>query len=222
MNKLFSAFCLTIISSAFAFAQTTGSDYRKSEFFVGYSNQQVDTGADIDDDFGVDINDRTTFNGFNVSGVYNVNRYVGVKGDFSGAYRSQDFSFATGAGTTANTVNLDTRNSIYNVLGGVQIKDNASDTRVKPFAHVLVGVGHVRSKVSNVTCSNPAVASTICSGFNGETASDTGFAGAFGGGLDIKVNDRIDIRAVQVDYNPIRVNEQTGHNFRIGVGIVFK
>ena len=222
MNKLFSAFCLMIVSSAFAFAQTTGSDYRKSEFFVGYSNQQVDTGADLDEEFGVDINDRTTFNGFNVSGVYNVSRYVGVKGDFSGAYRSQDFSFATGAGTTANTVTLDTRNSVYNVLGGVQVKDNASDTRVKPFAHALVGVGHVRSKVSDVRCSNPAVASTICSGFNGETASDTGFAGAFGGGLDIKVNDRIDIRAIQADYNPIRINGQTGHNFRFGVGVVFK
>ena len=222
MNKLFSAFCLMIISSAFAFAQTTGSDFRKSEFFVGYSNQQIDTGVDIDSPVGSTVDDRTTFNGFNVSGVYNVSRYVGVKGDFSGAYRSQSFDFATGAGTTANTVNLDTRNSIYNVLGGVQVKDNATDTRVKPFAHALVGVGHVRSKVSNVTCSNPTVASTICSSINGNTASDTGFAGAFGGGLDIKVNDRIDIRAIQADYNPIRINGQTGHNFRFGVGVVFK
>lgn len=215
MNKLFLAFCLTIISSAASFAQTSG-DYRKSEFFVGYSNQQVDTGGDTGGlaDF---IGDRTTFNGFEVSGVYNVSRYVGVKGDFSGAYRSENFS-VTDSGTT---VSADTKNSIYNVLGGIQIKDNASDTRVKPFAHALVGVGHVRTKISNVNCSGSAIPTSACSGL-ADSFNVTGIAGAFGGGLDIKLNDRVDIRAIQVDYNPIRLDGQTGHNFRFGVGIVIK
>jgi len=223
MNKLFSAFCLMIITSAIAFAQTTGGDYRKSEFFVGYSNQQVDTGANSDTGNGARdfFNDRLSFNGFEVSGVYNVSRYVGVKGDFSGAYRRKDLSFATGTGTTANTVRFETKNSLYNVLGGVQIKDNANDTRVKPFAHALVGVGHGRTKVSNVSCSNASVSTSICSGL-ADSFDNTGLAGAFGGGLDIKVSDKIDIRAIQVDYNPIRFDGQTDHNFRFGFGVIFK
>jgi len=52
------------------------------------------------------------------------------------------------------------------------------------------------------------------------TDTETGLAGAFGGGLDIRASDRIDIRAFQFDYNPTRVFDSTQHNFRIGVGIV--
>lgn len=220
MNKLVLAFCLTLIASVFSFAQTS-SDYRKTEFFAGYSNQQVDTGANSNTgnaarDF---FNDRLSFNGFEVSGVYNVSRYVGLKGDFSGAYRKVNFGFTTGTGTTANTVTLRTNNSLYNALGGVQFKDNSSDTRVKPFAHVLAGIGHARTNVSNITCSSSTV--TNCSSL-ADNYSDTGLAGAFGGGLDIKLSDKIDFRAVQVDYNPIRLNGQTDHNVRFGIGFVIK
>ena len=220
MNKLFLAFCLTLMTSVFAFAQTS-SDYKKGEFYIGYSNHQVDTGANSDTgnaarDF---FNDRVGFHGFEVSGVGNIGRYVGLKGDFSGAYRKRDSSFVTGAGTTLNTVNFRAENSVYNALGGVQFKDNSTDGRVKPFAHVLGGVGHVRTNITNVTCSNSAV--TVCSGL-AQKFSDTGLAGAFGGGLDVKLSDKVDLRAFQVDYNPIRLNGSINHNARFGVGLVFK
>lgn len=219
MNKLVLALCLTLLTSVFSFAQTS-SDYRKTEFFVGYSNQQVDTGLDSSNGNAVQnfFNDRRSFNGFEVSGVYNVSRYVGLKGDFSGAYRKDSFSFPTATGTTANTVSLRTRSSLYNALGGVQFKDNSSDARVKPFAHVLAGVGHARTNVSDVSCSN---ATANCSVFD-NNFSDTGLAGAFGGGLDIKLSDKIDLRAVQVDYNPIRISGSTDHNVRFGIGLIFK
>jgi opacity protein-like surface antigen len=219
MNKLFLAFCLTLITSVFALAQTSG-DYKKGELYVGYSNQQVDTGADSDSGNTVQdfFEDRRNFNGFEVSGVYNVSRYVGLKGDFSGAYRRENFSFPTGTGTTANTVSLRTKNSLYNVLGGVQFKNNSGTARVKPFAHVLAGIGHARTNVSDVSCSNSTV---NCSVFT-EDFSDSGLAGAFGGGLDIKLSDKVDLRAVQVDYNPIRIAGSIDHNVRFGVGLVFK
>jgi c-di-GMP-binding flagellar brake protein YcgR len=84
----------------------------------------------------------------------------------------------------------------------------------------LVGVGHVGTNVRDVNCTG-SVAVTTCSSLT-DDFSDTGIAGAFGGGLDVKVNDRINIRAIQVDYNPIRIDGQTGHNFRFGVGVVSK
>jgi hypothetical protein len=53
------------------------------------------------------------------------------------------------------------------------------------------------------------------------TEKDTGFAAAFGGGIDIRASNRIDIRVIQIDYNPTRLFDGTQHNLRVGIGIVF-
>jgi opacity protein-like surface antigen len=215
MHKLLMAIALTVIATATAAAQAT--DYKKTEGFLGYSNGQVDSGISVDEDLDGEIDDRTTFHGFNVSGVYNFSRYFGAKGDVSGTYNNTRFDFNVPALPPATgNVSFDTNNSLYNFLGGVQIKDNASDSRVKPFAHILAGAGHARVKVKNVFC-DPSV---LCQDFPG-SASDTGLAGAFGGGLDVKLNDSVDIRVIQVDYNPIRFDGATTHNFRFCFGIVF-
>ncbi len=215
MKKLLSAFCLTILSSIFVFAQS--SDYKRAEFSAGYSNQQVDTGANSDTgntarDF---FNDRRSFNGFEASGVYNVSRYVGIKGDFSGAYRNRDFNIGSGAATT----NFETKNSLYNALGGVQFKDNASEARLKPFGHALVGVGVARTKIENFTTTTTGTTTTTL--FGDDRFTDRGLAMAFGGGLDVKLSDKVDFRPVQIDYNPIRLNGSFDHNVRFGIGFVF-
>ncbi len=150
--------------------------------------------------------------------MYNFSRYFGVKGDFSAAYNNKNFDFTVPtAPPSTGRVAFDTNNSLYNFLGGIQVKDNATDARFKPFGHALIGTGHGRVKVKNVTC-DPAV---DCTGLEG-TISETGFAGAFGGGIDIKLNDKFDFRAIQVDYNPIRFDSGTSHNVRFGIGLVFK
>jgi opacity protein-like surface antigen len=206
---------MAILGASSAMAQTT-TDYKKSEFFVGYSNNQVDTGADSGNNVRSFFNDRISFHGFEISGVYNVSRYVGIKGDFSGTYRNKNFSQTVNVGATQVAVSFETKNSLYNVLGGVQVKDNTAKTRVKPFAHALVGVGHGRTKITDVNCPTGTFCANLAS-----TDSETALAGAFGGGLDIKVSDKIDIRAIQIDYNPIKFDAGTSHNVRIGVGIVF-
>jgi hypothetical protein len=40
--------------------------------------------------------------------------------------------------------------------------------------------------------------------------------------LMFRVNDRFDIRVVQADYNPIKFDAGTEHNFRFGFGVVIK
>ena len=218
MKKYILAACLAAISSVSAFAQAQPIDeYKKAEFYVGYSNNQVDSGADSGDSVESFFDDRESFHGFEAAGVYNVSKYFGVKGDISGTYKNQDISFpslVTPGGTI--TTNFEVKRSVYNFLGGVQVKNNSSEARVKPFAHALVGAGHVRSKIKNVTCSG----TSPCPVFE-DTFSDTGFAGAFGGGLDIKVTNKFSVRAFQVDYNPIRIDGFTSHNVRLGAGIVF-
>lgn len=219
MKKLILSGLMTLVGVSFGLAQTTTtSDYKKSEFFVGYSNNQVDTGLDTEqgNEFQEFFNERESFHGFNVSGVYNVNRYVGIKGDFSGTYNNKDFNIPVTVGTTTQNVRFETKNSLYNILGGVQLKDNASTARVKPFGYALVGAGHGRTKVDNLTCPTGVDCSDL------ETSSETGLAGAFGGGLDIRINDKVDFRAIKVDYNPIKFDSGTSHNVRFGIGFVFK
>ncbi len=211
---------MTLLCASFGLAQTTTtSDYKKSEFFVGYSNNQVDTGIETEEGNPAEefFNERESFHGFNVSGTYNVTRYVGIKGDVSGAYKNKDFSFNVPTSpTTTGTLSFKTSNSVYNFLGGVQVKNNSSDARIKPFAYALGGAANVRTKFRDVSCPTGG----DCTFFN-DDVSETGLAGAFGGGLDIKINDKVDFRAIKVDYNPIKLDGGVTHNVRIGVGLVF-
>ena len=190
------------------------SDYKKFEFFAGYSHNRIDTGiGDDDPDLGDIVDEREGFHGFNTSVTGNFSRYIGVKGDFSAHFKSRTFPL----GSIPDAVDLDSR--LFNFLGGVQIKDNSTETKFKPFVHALAGVAHTRNKVdvNNIVCIT--IVPSPCP-FD-SNVNETGFAAAFGGGLDIRASDRIDIRVIQVDYNPTRLFDTTQHNFRIGVGIVF-
>ncbi|MEP7149844.1 MAG: hypothetical protein ABI857_13270 [Acidobacteriota bacterium] len=217
MNKIITAISLVMCCMAVGIAQDPDDGYKKGEFFVGYSNQQVDTGlGDIGDDLGTDISKRETFQGFDVSGVYNVSRYVGLKADVSGAYNNRSFIFyvPTPGGGTGNLA-FQTKNALYNFLGGVQLKDNSKSGRLKPFAHAMIGAAHARTKVRELGCS----AGVDCTGI--ESGSETGFAGVFGGGIDVRLNNRIQIRLIQADYNPVWNSGFRQDNIRFGFGLVF-
>jgi hypothetical protein len=211
MNKFIKALCLSFVLSVAVFAQTNDSDeYNKNEFYVGYSNQQVDAGS------------RRNLNGAEGSYTRNFNRWFGIRGTVSGAFENARLggSLPNPAGGTYD-FQQDFSRSVYNVLGGIQVKDNASKARFKPFAFALGGVGINRTRVKNLACTSGNCPTTIPL-INNQTFTNTGFAGSFGGGLDIKINDKIDFRAIQVDYNPIFSGGGVRNNFRIGVGIVFK
>ena len=202
----------TIVLACASLAAAQSNDYKRFEFFGGYSHNRFDTGIGDDDAELRDIIDeREGFHGFETSVTGNLSRYFGLKADFSGHFKKKTFPFVGNS-----TFDIDSR--IYNFLGGVQIKDNSSDKTFKPFAHALVGAAHTRNRVdfSNEVCI--AVIPSPCP--TDFTEKDTGFAGAFGGGIDIRASDRVDIRVIQLDYNPTRLFDSTQHNFRIGVGIV--
>jgi opacity protein-like surface antigen len=211
MRKLVLFATLIVATASMAFAQST-DDYHKFEFYGGYSHNRVDTGTSDNDPAVSDIiNEREGFNGFETSITGNLSRYFGLKGDFSGHFKNKTFPIGA--------AHVDVDSTVFNFLGGVQIKDNSKETRFKPFAHALIGAARVRNKAdfSNDVCA--AVFPSPCPADFTET--ETGFAGAFGGGLDIRAGKNIDIRAIQFDYNPTHVFDETQHNFRIGAGIVF-
>jgi hypothetical protein len=205
MKNTFFVTLFVAVFAAFSFAQST-DDYKKGEFYVGYSANVFNAG-NIDSSSD---SKSSTFNGVNVSGVYNFSKYVGVKGDFSTHYKN--LTDTVGSVTVGTTPPVPPRTikvgaSVQNYLAGVQFKDNSTEGRVKPFAHALVGVGRIKVRAS----------------FTGTSVSEAqnGLSLAFGGGIDVRVNKRVSIRVIQADYNPIRIDGETSNLFRIGAGIVF-
>lgn len=212
MKKIFLAFCLAAISVLTAFAQDS-DDYKKGEFFVGYSSAiYVDDGAGV------------AARGVNVSGVYNFKKNFGLKADASATFdRPRSFRFIPGFDNpTQAEVRYKTAFSIYNFVGGIQVKNNSSKARFKPFAHAMAGVGQYREKVTEQFCNTPSNCANVPASEN-----NTGFSFVAGGGLDIKINRRIDIRVVQFDLNGIAFQRSISNRsgigtFRFGTGIVFK
>lgn len=201
MKKMWVSLCLLCGLFATGNAQQA-TDFKRTEFYVGYSNAQSEGNQNG--------------NGFNVSGVYNVTRYIGIKGDVSATFNSQRFGFTNSA--PFYTASFRSRTSLTNVLGGVQIKDNANSGRFKPFAHVLLGVGRTTSSSGDFQCSPGA---NCPAAFPTGSYKNTGFAGALGGGLDYRINKRIQVRLFQVDFNPVSTGFGTNKNVRLGAGIVF-
>lgn len=216
MKKTFLVLAIIAISTFVAAAQTAASDYTKGEFFAGYSNA-----FNVDDEGPLYI----IGHGVNLAGVYNVHRYIGIKADVSATTgKTTTWRFTPGFDNpTRAEVSYKQKFSTNNFTVGVQFKDNAEKTRFKPFAHVLVGVGQNKSKVTDVSCTTI----TNCQNVP-PTETSTGFALVIGGGLDIKVSRRIDIRAVQLDLNAISPGRDATlfrggtANFRFSTGVVFK
>lgn len=107
MRKLIGISLLLVLFSLAAVAQ----DYPKAEVFGGYQYTRLDGGVNA--------------NGWNGAFTGNLNRWFGVAGDFSGAYKTQ-----SGASLRAYTYTFGPVVSMHK--GGF----------ISPFAHVLLGGFH--------------------------------------------------------------------------------
>lgn len=179
MRKIFMSTLVIAFAATLSFAQSK-DEYNKFEVYGGYSHAWVDFGG----------SDREGFNGFETAVTGNLTRYFGIKGDYG---------FHT---KTFNSGGLSVKAHTHTLVGGIQIKDNSTETKVKPFVHALFGFTNARAS------------------FLGTSDSSTGWAGVFGGGLDIRASRHVDIRVVQADYAPTRIEGESQHNFHVGVGIV--
>ena len=222
---------LTLWFTTSAVAQ---SNAPKLEAFGGYSYLHIDTqgvtGSTLDTacnailgagtcppgSFGV----HPSANGWNASAQYNATHFLGIKGDFSGHYNTPVTisSQIANALAQAGVTGLPPKAHSYSYLfGPVLFQSNGKYT---PFAHALFGQNNVGTSLSHVTGL----------GISGLTASDTAFAMAFGGGVDIKISERIAVRAGQVDYLYTKHDFSGGapgiaghqNNLRASVGIVFQ
>ena len=223
MRRLLFVFLFAICCCPLAFAQTPDSArYPKVEAFVGYSaNGYIENDSPIsavNQSISSFFSDRAGGNkGFEASLSRNLNRYIGLKGDFS-----MFFNPIHGrAGTlcindncsTGNDFNI--RSRAFYLMGGPEIKAR-NHTRWTPFAHSLVGLARSRSEFM-----------TVNSSFNyADSHTRTGLSLAFGGGLDIRTAGRFSIRSL-IDYVPTFLGDadprESGRqkHLRLSLGILF-
>lgn len=207
MTRFFLLLLIGLICAPAVLAQN--NDYSYYEFYVGYAHERANNNADRIDRNGtatfngkaVDFASRREgYNGFNVEFNQNVTRHIGIVTSFSGTYGTNTYVDRNSGRR------FDARVQRYDLLAGPRY--NWRPDGVVPFAHALFGVSHMRASFDDPLLS--------C------RKSDTAFAMAFGGGLDVHASEDIDIRVIQFDYLPTFFNGKRQDNFRAGAGIKIK
>ena len=131
MKRLVTLVTLIFIFTTTALAQ---DDYKKFEFFGGYSalyldNLAGDTGSPAVDDV---LGEKQTLRGFNLAAGYNFHKYVGAKFDYSLHLREDNFTRPLGSGTIDTT--------LQNFLGGIQVEHHRYDYVDRDQLHSLVPI----------------------------------------------------------------------------------
>ena len=134
------------------------------------------------------------FHGWNASVTGNVNKWFGVTADFSGYH-----------GGTSEP-NFEERQSANTYMVGP--KFSLRRKRVTPFAYALFGGARIHSRATEFGQLS--------------IATDTGSGIALGGGLDVRVNDRIAIRAFQRDYLRVNLFNEVNNRGRLSFGLVLR
>jgi opacity protein-like surface antigen len=177
-----------------ALAQSgTNSGPDRVEIFGGYSY--------LGSDFNFPEFSSDHFNGWEASVTGKVNRWAGITADISGHYGS-----SIAVGVAPDFMSEETPHQ-YTVMFGPQLS-YPNRTRVIPFAHALFGFSNAKVGQFDLDAVN--------------TASDTGFAMALGGGLDFSLTKNIAIRGVQADWMRTTLFHQTQNEPRLSTGIVFR
>ncbi len=172
------------------------NDYRKRELGANVSIVGADTKGAFNND-----KSRDALYGFEVQGAYNISRFWGFTADFS--YSQKTF---------VETGFVDLTSRVTQMMGGIKLQDNANNTRFRPFAHALAGVAHTSDFPRVFDDTHKVI----------EIRSGTGLGFVAGGGLDIRLTRRVELRAFQIDYNPTRLNGNTLQNLRLGIGFNFR
>jgi len=201
LRQFFPLACATLLSVLLFAAHASGQERGGILVYGGYSLLHPNL-PNLDSDPGVSKTVESllgNLSGWNTGITVGLTKNLGVAADFSGYYKNFNISLDGSV--------FDAKLRANTFLFGPQFTKHGEQLR--PFARALFGVVHGSAQ---------AMA-------DGESSkgSRTVFAASLGGGLDVKVNDHVAIRAAQIDYYPFRSSEDgslTFNNFRFGAGIV--
>jgi hypothetical protein len=187
MGRVFVIFLVICLCALPVLAQ---ENTPKAEIFGGYQYTRMGVSGS-----GFNLN------GWNGSVTGNLNKWLGVTGDFSGAYKNVS---ASASGITASA---DFKAYTYTFGPVVSLNHEGA---FNPFVHALFG--GVRASVSG-----------SATGFGNLSASESGFAFMMGGGADAKLTKHIAVRLVQADWLHYSISGTSGNsNARISTGLVFR
>jgi hypothetical protein len=138
-------------------------------------------------------------NGWNASLAYNLTGNLALVADASGHYQSNDrnIQFSGGFPDNMHELSIGAKSTTHSFLFGPRVRI-LEDKKLSPFVHVLVGVSRMDRKLSGVDAFSGIGGVTITP--VKKTLTDTGFALAMGGGLDLRCSERFSVRLIQVDY----------------------
>jgi len=205
------------VSAVFWVAVASAQDFPKAEVFGGYSYLHVDTqglsssslnnqcniifGGTCPITFGI----HPGFQGWNIAAQGNVNRWFGIKAQVTGQYGNLiSIKFNPPLSIPFGVPGQ----NIYDFLFGPVISHREEKFTI--FGHGLLGVQRVGLS------GNIPVA-----GFSFST-SETDFAFALGGGLDVRASKHFAIRVAQFDYEFVNTSGQHQNDFRYSGGVVFR
>lgn len=184
----------------------------KVELFLGYTH----FGAFSSPTTGTAGNRMVGLNGGSVSLAFNLNRYVGIVGDFGGYDDSQ--LQLTGSGANQPRT-VSSNGTAFTYMGGPRISWR-NTSRFTPFAQVLVGGVH-GGPVTIANCSG-----AVCVALPSQNA----LALTAGGGLDIRLTRHVTLRPVQAEYMMTRFanvtagvsggSSATQNDLRLSTGLV--
>jgi Outer membrane protein beta-barrel domain len=205
-------FAALLLSSTVAFAQ---EETQRVELFGEYSYLRFNPTLPH-------LNNRS-FNGGGGGATFNINRYLGIKGELMG-YGSTSFTTTVDApiATPKGTIPAGTFNSqgnMFTYLFGPVVKLPLS--RITPFGELLFG-GSNSNGYANLSKAIIAGGGTISA-----TGTQHPFTMAFGGGLDVHINHNFSIRPIELDWvltrytNPL-TNTNNQNSFRYTAGFVYR
>jgi opacity protein-like surface antigen len=214
------ALMLAICGTTWSGAQESDfKQFPKYEIFGGY----VAAGQASDYNYlnfpGAPTGIPSTFSsthGAEASLLYNFNRVLGLKGDFSVQPHSEGFQVGVCTPSPCSPVMLIAaiNPKLFNFLAGPELKLR-NHSRFTPYVHGLVGLAH----------GNASFTVSGAVSFSLKT-SETGFAAAMGGGTDIRLSNRFSFRT-GMDFNPAWVGRGDSgartaiKNVRLWGGILF-
>lgn len=157
-------------------------------------------------------------NGGGGSFTYNLNHYLGVKGEFIGGGVSK----ATWTVPRGNVVfpagaTVQSSGNMFTYLFGPQIR--VPGHRISPYLNFLFGGAHTSVFADAIAACGNCTTTAAPSG--------NSFGMSIGGGLDLPVTHVVAIKVADIDYLMTRFNNGlTGgdnqHNFRYSAGLVFR
>ncbi|MEW6736568.1 MAG: outer membrane beta-barrel protein [Acidobacteriota bacterium] len=202
MIKLIPGFLLLIFLSS----TVTAQDVPKVEIFGGYAR------LFSEDEGNISFTSADSFNGFSVAVTYNFSKSIGLVSEISGLYSRETnvtIDFINKA-VFRDSASINT----YTFLQGLRYSFR-KNLRVTPFAHALIGAYRASFDVRLRDRSDNLFNRLLFS------FSESSLATALGGGVDININKRFSVRALQVDYLFLR-KQLKASNTRLVTGLVVK